>query len=1357
MMWSAVSAGRAVAVQPPSAPTQRVAGGAICTSGPSAVGGLWRRSLCTAGRLHPQGPWLHTRPSEALGWHGARMAAGLAAGVAFRTAARARKASSSTEILPADEIREFLKKLKEEEPVLETYLDTATDPWLTDYAELQPLVEGDVSDNPIGKLREWRTKGELSKVHYRHHKLTNGQFYCIVACDVHRCGFVTGTGLADTEEDAETLAAKQALERLFFPEKPIEEIKRCADAVRNHEHHSGARMPAIQAAETLEALEGKLEDVHVSAFRPCGKAWQAAISCMCFEVHVVGPAADDTQEVAMALAGEIFISRLRWYVRVPADDPHEPQMWAATWEQRKASRDKPWSGRTSVLSYEILRLSPLGGHMAGEDNIRKLLPHEVTWNSRRQALKDLTADRSSRSEDARRAADEAIKSGSAVTDDSERNFEVTSEKDDKRRKEVRGKLPVDQIRGKLAEALTKSQVVVVSGGTGSGKTTQLPQFIADDWRGDATSGPRVVVTEPRRIAAVSVAERVAWERNEKVGESVGFAVHGNSVRPSSDSGSMEFVTVGTLLRRAVDDPVLSKCDVVVVDEVHERDMLSDFLLVLLREVLPLRPDLRLVLMSATLDVESFTGYFNSCPILEVESGPLFDVEQVHLEDNFFQDFNHTNSLLNSEAQLRKQMSAAKEGASEEDSEDNDAVSVAGQMRWGGNDTGDSEKLLDTVDSAISQVVEDMSSKKSKGDKGAVLCFLPGWSEIRKLQDRLQSGPTAKSIWALPLHSTLPKEKQQQVFDKPPKNKIKVILGTNIAESSVTIGDVEVVVDSGLQRELTYDPKRRMSSLDTVWVSQSGAVQRQGRAGRVRAGRVLRLYSREQMEALSPQPSPEMQRCDLAQSCLQAVALGRDPRKFLADAIDPPSVAAVDAAMEQLAAIDAVGTLDRDASDKTPVLLPVGEVLARLPLEPLLGRAAMLGCMLGVSEPTAALLVASGGRSPFTGNKNDVIDAQKAFCSWSDALAAAYALLQWEDVAQRQGDAKAKSWAEKRCLSISRLSGLSRDKAYLLRDMQRAGLLRGSDEGKAATKKPEKITEADEGSGVLLETRGELEEAMLEIEQEDEADDAVKSSSWQVTPEIENLLTAVLCTAYPGNLAMQSKDKGNGFKLANFGSAVLSPASVNAGEAEKSQWWLYGDLQASGNRSYMHSTTILQDWQVALFGGLRYKESFDQKKGTCMVLDGWLQVGARMNKTNDLLVTLRRELREAFAWKALDALEGASGREEDESDTREATENTAALLHSVIEFLAGKDGAEKRAAPASKPKVEEDEGEEEEEPDEEEVADEQGEEEVAEDETSSADFDDMTMQQLKDLLRERGLKVSGRKAELIERLSGGGDD
>ncbi|CAK9118375.1 unnamed protein product, partial [Durusdinium trenchii] len=293
-------------------------------------------------------------------------------------------------------------------------------------------------------------EGELNDINYTIQQLKRGRFFALVACDVHHCGFVAGAGLAVKREDAKQLAAQQALERLFFPEDPVEEVRRSGNQMREHELHSGARLPAIQAAETLAVLGDKLEDVHISAFQPLGKAWQAAISCMCLDTRVTGPSADYDRTVALALAGEMFMSRLRWYMRVPAGDPHEPELWAATWEQRRASLGKPWSGRTSVLKHEIVRLQRLGKQTSDEDEIARLLPSESRFETWQQHLEQAQVLRCSRLADANKEK----KPGRAAADAPpvvRRSFRRAKPAEDGRRKELQGVLPAEQVREELGQ------------------------------------------------------------------------------------------------------------------------------------------------------------------------------------------------------------------------------------------------------------------------------------------------------------------------------------------------------------------------------------------------------------------------------------------------------------------------------------------------------------------------------------------------------------------------------------------------------------------------------------------------------------------------------------------------------------------------------------------------------------------------------------------------------------------------------------------------------------------------------------------------------------------------------------------
>mmetsp|Transcript_45940 Transcript_45940/g.147634 ORF Transcript_45940/g.147634 Transcript_45940/m.147634 type:complete len:1425 (+) Transcript_45940:3-4277(+) len=1202
-----------------------------------------------------------------------------------------------------DSVKEALKEFKETHPIIERYMSTALEPWRSDYLQMRPLEDASALEqgqHPVLSLQRALDVGDLREVGYAS-KWVEGRCFVLVACDIQGAGFVVGAGFAGDEELSKRLAAQQARSRLRLPSDlafGVKEVKRCADAIQKHPDHAEARKPCHQAAESLEALEGYLRDVRVASFCPAGKAWMSAISAYVFHSRVLAASADKAQETAMALTGEVFYSRLRWALRVPPDEPHQPREWARTWQER-AEAKTAWGGFDKPQVQETIELPPLGGEQ-GEEWLKRLLGQEAPkkhdkpdqiFRGRNTGVEETEVGARQRSVALREAmlrrrAHTARWGASAEDLHKERDlgyvppepdyFELQDEvqvsarsyapvpkAQDLRRKELVGKLPVERIRKELGELLESKQVVMVSGGTGSGKSTQLPQFLIDDIKLKASN---VVVTQPRRLAAISIAERVAWERAEDVGASVGYSVMGSAVRPRSSTGSVEFVTVGTLLRRALDDPLLQRCDTVVVDEVHERDLLTDFLLILLRDVLPKRPDMRLVLMSATLDVQTFTGYFGNCPVLEVPSGTLHPVDEVYLEDPYFKDFPHTATLLQAE-QTGRDVLEQRQQAADQSAAPNKNDRGGGkdgeqpkQVPWWGRDTSDT-RYIQLLEDTIRRLVAEVASA---GEGGAILCFLPGWAEIRRLLDALRGGTDAGKIWALPLHSSLSRDKQQQVFASAPPGKVKVVLATNVAESSVTIDDVTHVVDAGLQRELTYDAARRMSSLDTVWVSKSNATQRKGRAGRVRPGKVLRLYSRAQLEASAERPAPEMQRCDLAQSCLQAIALGRDPRRFLAHAPDPPSKKSVEAAMDELVAIEAVVGMN------PPHLLPIGEVLARLPVEPLLGRAALLGALLGELELTAALLVVAGGRSPFSNNRDEAVASQLEFCVWSDTFAAARALLAFEAQAAERGEGAAASWAKERNMSASALAMLSRSRVQLLREMRRAGLGGASPPVAAASSRQDAAGAED--ADFLLETRAALgDEPDADVDddmtEEQVASDRRLSAASDVDEAQEFLLGSVLASAFPANLAFRGRPPSLVCKTKALGNAMISPASVTKDfSCNGPTWCLYTEMQVSGGKGYLQRTTILENWQVGLFSGLKVKD-LGSTAGRTLELDSWLAVKGKHQDTNVLLGTLRREISDGLNWQALVALHRGAGAGNVATASRD---RAAALLRAAVAILSG---------------------------------------------------------------------------------------
>jgi len=555
--------------------------------------------------------------------------------------------------------------------------------------------------------------------------------------------------------------------------------------------------------------------------------------------------------------------------------------------------------------------------------------------------------------------------------------------------------------------------------------------------------------------------------------------------------------------------------------------------------------------------------------------------------------------------------------------------------WWGSDTND-RSYVGLCEELIVRVAPDMLAVDPDDEigVGSVLVFLPGWSEIKMVADGLEKRGDADNLWVLKLHSSVEREEQQRIFEPAEDGKVKVILATNIAESSVTINDVRCVIDTGLHREMTYDPKRRMSTLETVWICQSNAVQRKGRAGRVRSGRVYRLYTRDQLESVPWRPAPEMQRCNLAQTCLQTISLGRDPRQFLAGSPDPPSVAAVEAALAELDCIDAI------EDGMPPRILPVGQVLSRMPLDPLSGRAMMLGSLFGVPQMTAALLVVGGARSPFLSASTPELRKQikavvKEFCPWSDSIAGLRALSKFEKVFQERGALQAQKWALRYKLNYGRLLVMSRQKFQLMVDVQRTGIL------STVASEGMDIDEWDWGedwdssphAAAFQESAGAIFEAGEAGAQMDRKDWLDELQSMDREVEDERLLVGILCAAYPTNVAKKEKPSQYDLKALNVGKCGISQRSINSAERSGEgavqlpapSWWLYADMKMFNGQHILEDTTLVSGWHVALFSGLRTREEPE------LELDGWLAVdGSRAA----LVRLLRQEIRQALVWIAI---------------------------------------------------------------------------------------------------------------------------
>ena len=379
-------------------------------------------------------------------------------------------------------------------------------------------------------------------------------------------------------------------------------------------------------------------------------------------------------------------------------------------------------------------------------------------------------------------------------------------------------LPIAAKRDEIKAALEKSQVVVIAGETGSGKTTQLPKICLEIGRG--VHG-LIGHTQPRRLAARSVATRVAEEIGTPLGELVGYQVRFED--QSKDGTLIKLMTDGILLAETQHDRFLEKYDTIIVDEAHERSLNIDFLLGYLKTLLPRRPDLKLIITSATIDLERFSKHFNDAPIIEV-SGRTYPVETWY-----------------------------RPLAAEVDEE--------------------GERLLDdlSIDQGILAALDEITEHERNVGKrpGDVLVFLPGEREIREAAEVLRKA-NLRFTEVLPLYARLTPAEQQKIF--APMAGRKIVLATNVAETSLTVPGIRYVIDSGTARISRYSYRAKVQRLPIEAISQASANQRKGRCGRVEPGICIRLYSEEDFEGRPEFTDPEILRTNLASVLLQMASL-----------------------------------------------------------------------------------------------------------------------------------------------------------------------------------------------------------------------------------------------------------------------------------------------------------------------------------------------------------------------------------------------------------------------------------------------------------------------------------------------------
>ncbi|KAI2806435.1 ATP-dependent RNA helicase dhx8 [Blomia tropicalis] len=474
--------------------------------------------------------------------------------------------------------------------------------------------------------------------------------------------------------------------------------------------------------------------------------------------------------------------------------------------------------------------------------------------------------------------------------------------------EQRKSLPIYQFKDQLIQKVADSQILIVVGETGSGKTTQITQYLAES---GYTERGMIGCTQPRRVAAVSVAKRVAEEFGCGVGDEVGYTIRFEDI--TSSKTVIKYMTDGTLLRECLLDFDLKNYSVIMLDEAHERTIHTDVLLGLLKTATSRRPDLKLIVTSATLDSEKFSQYFSSAPIFTIP-GRTFPVDILYAE----------------------------------------------------------EPQRDYLDASILTVI-NIHLNEPPGD---ILLFLTGKEEIETacdlLSDEMKShGPDIPNLIILPIYSTLPFELQNRIFEPIPKGSRKVVVATNIAETSLTIDEIYYVVDSGFVKQKVYNPNKGMNSLIVTPISQAQAKQRTGRAGRTGPGVCYRVYTQwSYNNEMFPMSVPEIQRTNMLETVLQLKSMGIDDLYYF-DFMDKPSDDTLNDALEMLYFLDA---LDDEGN-----FTETGRQMAEFPIDPRLSKILLESVALECSEEALTVVSMLSVQDIFYRPKN-----KQALFDWKKA-------------------------------------------------------------------------------------------------------------------------------------------------------------------------------------------------------------------------------------------------------------------------------------------------------------------------------------------------------------------------------------
>ncbi|XP_034834976.1 ATP-dependent DNA/RNA helicase DHX36-like [Maniola hyperantus] len=605
--------------------------------------------------------------------------------------------------------------------------------------------------------------------------------------------------------------------------------------------------------------------------------------------------------------------------------------------------------------------------------------------------------------------------------------------------QFRQKLPAYVKSKEIYDSINNNQVIVISGETGCGKSTQVPQIILDEAIcAKKGANVKILVTQPRRIAASSLAMRVTKERDENLGHSVGYAVRLEKVDERS-RGSIRYCTTGILLAELEVNQSLSNYSHIILDEVHERDVHVDLSMCMLKQVLKKRKDLKLILMSATIDADTLSQYFDGCPLLHIE-GLAYPVQDIYLEQ-ILEITKYNLPPEKQKAHFPKWMKYARRNTS--DPMEKDIKYKAEIGPWLESiKRGLSYEVYKTLqDSRIEElpldlIVELLQHICEKEQQGAILVFLPGIGEITKLMSLMENSqcfPHSR-FEIYPLHSKLATLEQHKIFERPPGHIRKIIIATNIAETSITIDDVVYVVDCGKIKINGLNVETNISTLSTEWVAQANLRQRRGRAGRCQPGICYHLLTSYRAGKIPERLLPELQRSNLLEPVLMIkklrLGIAADALKMVPS---PPAETTINWAVQHLQRCGAL--------NKKETLTPLGWHLARLPVHPAAGKLLLLGALFGCLDRAASVAAVWGFKDPFQlviGKEQEVDRAKRklALGEPSDHIAISEAIIKWEECGERQR----RAFAYENFLSNNTLQLLSEMKNQFGDNLMQMGFL-----------------------------------------------------------------------------------------------------------------------------------------------------------------------------------------------------------------------------------------------------------------------------------------------------------------------------